>query len=265
MKWLLRLLQFLYTVYVFLLFLLFMFIVFPMAFVASFWGKIRGGNFIYGISRIWADAWFFLIGIHHRNIFEAPLADSGPCIFVANHISYLDIPVILKSVRKRHFRALGKLETKKIPVFGFIYGSAVVGVDRSSAEHRSRSVRQLKSVLKKGISIFIFPEGTFNETHQPLKTFYDGAFKIAIETGTPIRPILFLDTYDRLRYDSLFRIRPGRSRAVFLREVQVTGMTSKDVEKLKTEVFNLMESSLIECKASWISADGARVRQGSPD
>jgi 1-acyl-sn-glycerol-3-phosphate acyltransferase len=137
-------------------------------------------------------------------------------------------------------------------------------VDRGSAEHRSRSVRQLKSVLKKGISIFIFPEGTFNETHQPLKHFYDGAFKIAIETGTPIRPVLFLDTYDRLRYDSLFRFRPGRSRAVFLREVQVSGMTSNDVEKLKSEVFKLMESGLIEWKASWIKTDGAKDRQESP-
>jgi 1-acyl-sn-glycerol-3-phosphate acyltransferase len=254
MKFLFRALQVLYTLYAFLLFFVFMLVVFPFVFIASFWGKIKGGNFIYNISRIWADAWFFLIGIRHRNFYESPIPPDGHYIFVANHISYLDIPVLLKSIRSTHIRALGKLETKKIPIFGFIYGSAVVMVDRSSAEHRSKSVRQLKSVLRKGISIFIFPEGTFNQSAKPLKNFYDGAFKIAVETQTPIRPVLFLDTYDRLHYDSFFTLRPGKSRAVFLDEVPVNGYRMGDVEILKWKVYELMESRLVAEKASWIGA-----------
>ena len=68
---------------------------------------------------------------------------------------------------------------------------------------------QLKSVLKKGISVFIFPEGTFNTTGQPLKAFYDGAFRIAIETQTPLLPIIFPDTVKRLHYTSVFSFQPG--------------------------------------------------------
>jgi 1-acyl-sn-glycerol-3-phosphate acyltransferase len=232
-----------------------MLLVFPFAVIASFWGKITGGNFIYNLCRCWADAWFFLIGIRHKNIFESPLHTGKPYIFVANHISYLDIPVILKSIRKRPIRVLGKSEMKQIPIFGFIYSSAAVMVDRSSLAQRSKSVRILKSVLQKGISIFIYPEGTFNETHQPLKDFYDGAFRIAIETQTPIRPILFLDTYERMHYKSIFSITPGKSRAIFLDEVGVNGFSLSQVAALKKIVYDRMQEKLIQYQASWIKTE----------
>jgi len=172
-------------------------------------------------------------------------------IFVANHISYLDAPVIVTTLRQ-HVRVLGKVEMSKIPVFGLIYRNAVVTVDRSSAENRARSVRILKSVIKNGISIFIFPEGTFNETHQPVKDLYDGAFRIAIETQTPIKPVLFLDAHARMHYHSIFSLNPGRSRSVFLAPIPVEGMTSKDLPALKQQVYNIMEQKLREYKASWI-------------
>ncbi|HUR10757.1 MAG TPA: lysophospholipid acyltransferase family protein, partial [Flavitalea sp.] len=149
-------------------------------------------------------------------------------------------------------RVLGKVEMSRIPFFGFIYRNAIVTVDRSSPEHRGRSVRILKSVLKKGISIFLFPEGTFNMTADPLKEFYEGAFRIAIETQTPIKPVLFLDGYNRMNYRSLFSLTPGISRSVFLEEIPVEGLTLKEVSNLKFKVQKIMETKLIEYKASWI-------------
>jgi 1-acyl-sn-glycerol-3-phosphate acyltransferase len=110
----------------------------------------------------------------------------------------------------------------------------------------------LKSVIKKGISIFIFPEGTFNETGQPVKEFFDGAFRIAIETQTPLKPVLFLDTHARQHYNSVFSLNPGRSRSVFLAPVPVAGLTSADLPALKKKVFAMMEEKLKEYQASWI-------------
>jgi len=207
---------------------------------------------IYQICGLWDDVWSFLIGIRHENIFESPLDPNRPYIFVANHNSYVDIPVIIKAIRKQHFRVLGKSEIKKIPIFGFIYSSAVVMVDRNNPADRSRSVRIIKSVLRKNISIVIFPEGTFNETGKPLKHFYDGAFRIAIEMQTPIKPILFLDAYDRMKSDSFFSLNPGPSRAVFLSEFPVEGLKMADVHRLKKNVFDYMEEKLLSYKASWI-------------
>jgi len=230
-----------------------MLLVFPLVVVASFFGKIRGGNFIYGICQLWADVFLLLCGIFHSNIYEASHDSNEQYVFVFNHISYLDIPVIMKAIRKQHFRILGKAELAKVPVFGFLYRNAVVLVERTSVEKRAKSVRQLKSVINKGISVVIAPEGTFNITHQPLKDFYDGAFKVAIETQTPIKPILFLDTYNRLNYKNILSLTPGRSRAVYLEEVGVDGMTLKDVQMLKEKVYKLMENKLIDYKGSWIA------------
>ena len=252
MKYLFIPIKGLYFLYAAIIFVMLMLLVFPIVIIASFFGKIKGGNFIYRACATWADCWFLLIGIRHRNLYESPHDKKQQYIFVANHISYLDIPVIVKTVRQP-VRILAKAEMSKVPVFGFIYRNAAVTVDRSSAEHRAKSVRILKSVIRKGISIFIFPEGTFNETHQPLRSFYDGAFRMAIETQTPIKPVLFLDTYARQHYKSIFSLNPGRSRSVFLDAVNVEGLTAKDVPALKEKVFTIMEEALRKYKADWIS------------
>ena len=244
-------LRIIYFTYAVITFLLTMFLILPFVVIGAFFGKIRGGNFIYRTCCTWGDLWLFTIAVIHTNIYEAPHDKRRQYIFVTNHISYFDAPVIVKTLRQP-VRVLGRSELSRVPFFGFIYRNAIVTVNRSSPEHRSRSVRILKSVLRKKISIFIFPEGTLNETGRPLKEFYDGAFRIAIETQTPIKPILFLDSYARLHYESLLSLNPGKSRSVFLEEISVEGLTSKDVLLLKQKVFAKMEEKLIEYGAAWI-------------
>jgi 1-acyl-sn-glycerol-3-phosphate acyltransferase len=251
MKYIILPFRILYCLYAVITFIAIMILVIPFVIIGSLFGKIEGGNFIFRLCMLWGDLWFFLIGIRHRNIYETPHDKKKHYIFVANHISYLDAPIIVKTVRQP-IRVLGKIELAKVPVFGFIYRNAIVTVDRSSAENRARSVRVLKSVLSKGISIFIFPEGTFNMGDQPLKEFYDGAFKIALESQTPIKPVLFLDSYDRMHYQSVFSLLPGKSRAVFLEEIPVDGLTTKDVEQLKKKVYDIMDSKLRAYNAAWI-------------
>ena len=207
---------------------------------------------IFKISRFWGDAFFFLVGIKHWNIYEEPHNNNAEFIFVSNHISYLDIPMMMKVIRGQHIRILGKAEMSKIPIFGSIYKRGTVSVDRESANARSMSVKRLITFIHQKISVFICPEGTFNMTHQPLKFFYDGAFKIAIETQKPIRPILFLDTYDRLNYKSIFSLNPGKSRGVYLSQTSTEGLTLKDVAELKQKIFIQMEEALIKYEASWI-------------
>lgn len=252
MQYSIRFLRVLFTGYAFLIFVGFLLLIFPLVIIASFFGKVRGGNFIYRLCHAWADFFLFMTGIAHQNIFESPHDRSKHYVFVFNHISYMDIPVILKTIRGQPFRVLGKAEMTKIPVFGFIYSRSAVLVERSSPEKRALSIKQLKSVLAKGISIVIAPEGTFNMTNRPLKDFYDGAFKIAIETQTPIKPLLFLDAYERMRYESVFSIKPGRSRSVYLEEIPVHGLGLEDVEMLKEKVYKIMEEKLIAYQAGWI-------------
>ncbi|HWB26194.1 MAG TPA: 1-acyl-sn-glycerol-3-phosphate acyltransferase [Chitinophagaceae bacterium] len=244
MKKLLRIIQVLYCIYALFWFVALMFIVLVFALFFALFGKIKGGNLVYYTCKWWARTWYFLVGIWHREIYEAPHNKKRQFIFVANHISYMDIPCIIRSIHQP-VRILGKYEMVKYPIFGTIYRMVVVLVDRSSPEKRAKSVRGLKAALHRGISIFIFPEGTFNETGKPLKDFYDGAFRVAIETQTPIKPILFIDTHERMHYRNIWQLTPGKCRCVYLAEVPVNGYTMKDLPRFKEEVYSRMEAGLL--------------------
>ena len=244
--------RFCFSIYGFSVFLLWMFLLLP-AFLLAFLEKpVKGGNLIYKISRFWTDAFFFMLAIKHSNIYEEPFDKNEEFIFVSNHISYLDIPMIMKVIRWQHIRVLGKAEMNKIPIFGSIYKRGAVTVDRESVEARSKSIKNLIGFIHQRISIFICPEGTFNTTHKPLKNFYDGAFRIAIETQKPIIPILFLDTFDRLNYKSIFSLNPGKCRGVYLSQTSTEGLTLKDVNELKEKIYNQMSEALIKYNATWI-------------
>jgi 1-acyl-sn-glycerol-3-phosphate acyltransferase len=238
----------LFSIYAFLVFILLMLILFPFVVIVSFFGKVKGGNMIYDICRLWADIALFTWGIFHRNIYEAPPASGHPVLYVFNHTSYMDIPVMMKAFRGHPIRVLGKAELAKLPIFGFIYRKAALLVDRESEAGRKKSIREMKKVLAKNISVVIAPEGTFNMTAKPLKEFYNGAFKIAVEMNIPVQPVLFLDAYDRLNYESIFSLTPGRSRAVFLPEI----LPGDDIQELKGEVYDQMESALRRYHANWI-------------
>jgi 1-acyl-sn-glycerol-3-phosphate acyltransferase len=221
-----------------------MLIVFVLVLFFLLLGKIKAGNLVYKTCNVWGTIWYFLIGVKHKEIYESPHDTGRQYIFVANHSSYMDIPCIVMCMHQP-VRVLGKYEMVRYPVFGFIYRVAVILVDRRDAAHRAQSMRALKAAIKKGISIFIFPEGTFNETGKPLKDFYDGAFRTAIETQTPIKPILFIDNNERLNQKSIFSLTPGISRCIYLNEISVDDYQTKDdVERLKAIVYGKMEEGL---------------------
>lgn len=247
-----KIFRFFFSVYGFLIFLALMFLLLPFFIYSFLLNEIKGGNVLYKICRFWADVLFFATGISYKNIYEEKHDINKQYIFVSNHISYLDIPMMMKTIRHQHVRILGKAEMIKIPIFGAIYKKGAVLVNRENAGKRLQSIKNLIYFLHKKISVFICPEGTFNMTHEPLKNFYDGAFKIAIQTQMPIKPILFLDTYDRLNYNSIFSLNPGKCRSVYLPETSTEGLTVNDVPMLKDKIFKQMEDGLKRYHVSWI-------------
>jgi 1-acyl-sn-glycerol-3-phosphate acyltransferase len=252
MRFFSRFSQIVYNLYAAIILLLLTVLLFPLVLFTAPLPEKKRGDMIYYICARAADLGMLLWGISHSRIYETPHDTNKPSIFVFNHISYLDALIILKAIRNQHFRGLGKFEISKIPLFGFIYKSAVIMVKRDSAEDRARSVADMKKAISQNISVVLAPEGTFNSSSQPLSRFYDGAFRIAIETQTPIKPILFLDAYDRMNYKYSLSLTPGRSRVVYLEEVEVSGYTLDDLPNLRQQVFQKMETALIRYKASWI-------------
>lgn len=125
----------------------------------------------------------------------------------------------------------------KIPLFGLYYAKGSVLVDRRSEKSRRVSFEKMKWVLRTGMHMCIYPEGTRNRTQEPLKPFYNGAFKLAHETKTDIIPAIISGTKEAVPLHKTFFFLPKRLEIRFLPPI-----SSKDITalELKNKVFNTM-------------------------
>jgi len=226
-------------------------LLFPFALFSLLIREPGGSNMLCTACHIYARLWFAMVGIRYREIHAANPRTPEQNIYIANHCSYIDILIMFRAM-KIPFRPLGKNEMTRYPVFGFFYKRLVITVNRKDLLSRSKSIIDLKETLKRHIPVFIFPEGTFNESGEPLKRFYDGAFRLALKTGTAIRPLVFVDSLQRMHYRSIFTIWPGVCRVVFLREIDVHHYSAEDSALLKKDVFMKMRNTLEEYNTSYM-------------
>jgi len=240
-----RLLSAIFLLYAAIIFITLMFVALPFVLLFSAIFPINmSKRAILIVLRTWA-ALFSLFGffwITTKNKWSVDRSKSH--IYVGNHGSYLDAIAVCVAV-PQYFSALGKVEITKVPIFGLIYKRIVVLIDRSSKESREQSVQALKQDLASGLSILIFAEGTMNQTEKPLADFYDGAFRIAIETQTPIIPFVMMNNRELLPRKDPLKARPGLITTIFLPEVSVVGLTMDDVPNLKRKVYDVMENAIL--------------------
>lgn len=238
-----KILQPFYSAWIVITYLICLLGAFPVIFIVGLWDKVWARKTIWYIVHYWAKGWLFFMGMPMRCIGPRPSGDKY--VYVVNHISYLDTILVYAAI-PYFFRTLAKKEMAKIPIFGFVYKQIAILVDRSSNEGRAKSMRLMWRVLKHECNIAVFPEGTFNETGKPLKDFYDGAFRLAINTQIPILPMIFPDTLHRWHYSTILGLKPGRNRVVYLAPVSPAGMNMEDLPRFKKMVYDQMEAAMIE-------------------
>jgi 1-acyl-sn-glycerol-3-phosphate acyltransferase len=233
-----------YLLYSALIFICLMLIFFPFVLLASAVLPVaQGKRVILTLLRWWAWGFSLTSFFWTKTINKHLVNKEIPHIYVGNHGSYLDAVVVCIAV-PQHFSPLGKVEMTKIPIFGAIYKRIVILIDRGDKESRENSVSILKQEIANGSSILLFPEGTMNKGTAHLSEFYDGAFRIAIETQTPLMPFVMINNRKLLpRVDPLMG-RPGIITTVFITPVSVQNLTIADVPMLKQKVFDLMNETI---------------------
>lgn len=129
-------------------------------------------------------------------------------IFISNHISYLDIPVLMQAL-PNNIRFIYKKNMNKIPIFGWaMYLTKYIPIDRENGREAMKSLKKAAGLTKKGLSIVIFPEGTRSEDGNIME-FKRGFSVLADEAKKKIVPILIKGTNKILGKDSL-SIKPGK-------------------------------------------------------
>jgi 1-acyl-sn-glycerol-3-phosphate acyltransferase len=162
-----------------------------------------------------------------------------PYIIVCNHNSFVDIPTTTYAIPGAS-KSLAKQELARIPVWGIMYKVGSVLVNRDDPDSRKRSFTEMKEVLNMGVHMLLYPEGTRNKTDDPLKSFYDGAFILAIETKRPIMPTVIFNTRKILPSEKSFAAWPHRIDVHFLTPIETVGLTTEDMPALKEQVFKTM-------------------------
>lgn len=195
-----------------------------------------------------SHTWFLLSGILQQNFHGEKIDFSRSYIITPNHQSYLDAAIIYTSI-PGIFKTLGKVEIEKAPVYGLIYRTVVITVDRSSATARANSFRRMKREIENGLSVTIFSEGTFPEQPQhSLLPFQQGGYTLAILQQVNIVPVLYLDAARRMHPSQIWKTSPGVNRSVFLPVLSTTGLQRGDAAALTTYAQHYMQACLDFCR-----------------
>ena len=121
-----------------------------------------------------------------------------PCLYVANHVSWVDVLAVWASFDTRF---VAKTEVAQWPVFGFLARRLdVIFIDRSRRSDTRDAVKIIADALRNGRSVCVFPEGTSTEGNE-LRPFHSSLFQAAIDAGVHVQPIA-------IRY-----LRPDHTRA----------------------------------------------------
>lgn len=243
-----KLVGILYLLYSGIIFFVLMLFVCPFILLSTaIFNEKTGRRISFFFLKFWAWGFSILTFLWFVSNSDNQIDTSKAYIYVGNHGSYLDAVAIVICIPQA-FSPLGKIDMLKIPVFGWIYERLVVMIDRSSRASRDQSVAQLREDLSSGQSILIFPEGTMNKTSELLNPFFDGAFRLAIETQTPILPFAILNSKAHLPRSNPLLVKPGIIKTKFGEAINVEGMRAEDLEMLKQKTFDSILSLLEKSK-----------------
>ncbi len=146
---------------------------------------------------------------------NAHLPQGEPYIICCNHTSYMDIPCIY-AVFKDYFVHAGKKELAKWPLFKVFYTSGMnIMVDRQNESGSLLALKKMMRVLKRGIPIVLFPEGTISPHAPKMIEFKSGVFSLAISKQVAVLPVTFVSNWKRIQRKGIYPARRDQRQTDF--------------------------------------------------
>lgn len=197
----------------------------------------------HNLNKIWAHIVFAACGLRTKVEWRFKPDAKKSYVYCANHSSYLDIPTLCYAL-PGYFVFVGKASLAKVPLFGYMFTTLYIAVDRRSQKSRGETMIQSLEAIDKKRSLAIFPEGTIPNKNNPcMIPFKDGAFRVAIQKQVPIVPVTIPNNWKILPDESMI---PRRlvMKTVIHEPIDTTGLTLDDVGKLKEKTFAIIEQEL---------------------
>ena len=201
----------------------------------------KGQAYFIGVSRVWMDVWLFLIGCPVTVKGKEHFVKGKNYVVVYNHNALLDVPLSAPFVPGPN-KTIAKASFAKVPIFGWFYKRGSVLVDRGDNRSRMKSFESMREVLEQNMHMCIYPEGTRNRTAEPMKPFFDGAFKLAIDAKKDVMPCVIFGTREAIPIAKGFYLLPTRLEMHFLPPVSSEGLKTA---ALKDKVFTMMKEHYI--------------------
>mmetsp|Transcript_28101 Transcript_28101/g.39726 ORF Transcript_28101/g.39726 Transcript_28101/m.39726 type:complete len:335 (-) Transcript_28101:330-1334(-) len=188
--------------------------------------------------KVWSRTWLTLSNSYptFSGDIDAIRKGQGPCLYVANHASWLDIP-ILCTVLDPVFKFIAKSELANVPCIGQqLRGGNHIMIDREDKRSQLRTFKEGVAWLKKGVPLMAFPEG-MRSTDGRLMDFKGGVFSMAMKANVPIVPISLSHTHAIMPSNALFPVQPGKGKLhVHVHEpIDVEGRTDAELVELVRE------------------------------
>jgi 1-acyl-sn-glycerol-3-phosphate acyltransferase len=176
--------------------------------IAVSWIPPRG-SWSFGVIRIWSNALLAASFVRVENHYDPALEPGRSYVFLCNHQSLFDIPVLLIS-SPGQVRMIAKRSLFLIPLFGWgLKASGFIPVDRADRSTARQTFASASARLREGTSILMFPEGT-RATADTLLPFQRGGFLLALKFGLPIVPVGIRGTR-AIQHKGNWAIRPGKA------------------------------------------------------
>ena len=200
------------------------------------------GDNVHRVARAWARGILFVSRIKVTVKGLSNLNPSESCIYMSNHLSNFDIPLLLGHLPVQ-FRWLAKAELFRIPIFGLALRRAgYVRIDRANLRSAITSLKRAADIIRDGVSVLVFPEGTRSRDGK-LRAFKKGGFVMAMDSGVPIIPIVLHGTWEIMSKTGL-RIKPGNAVLEILPPVDVSAYAGRNKEDLMASVRDVMLDAL---------------------
>ena len=226
-----------WAVWAFIIFAITFLIIFLPSMISYLIPGKKGQDYFIWVSRCWMRFWLYLIGCPLTVRGKGNFKKGQAYVIVYNHNALLDVPLSAPFVPGGN-KTIAKTSFAKVPVFGWFYKRGSVLVDRNDNQSRRKSYEEMRKVLRDNLHMCIYPEGTRNRTQEPLKPFYDGAFKLAVDARKDVIPCVIFGTKKATPIDKGLYLIPTRLRMHFLPPVSSNNITPGE---LKDKVFQIMK------------------------